>query len=147
MSRIRTTASKIFRSETIMFYSTKVEGTTTLKWQPPHKPGEFPLYDMALEVIQKDSGQLRSKIGELRKTTFTGLKKSSVLEEMEVVAEMNRPEVLWAFENGQGNIRTGVKLSAQLTLAQATCLSPYIVIWPNGIGRSAANWTIWYLVY
>jgi hypothetical protein len=105
MSRIRLTAGKILRSETRRFFANKIEGATTSKWSSPHKPGEFPLYDMAVEVIQKDSEQLRSRIQELQKTT-AGKQRDSILEEMAVFAEMNRPEVLWASENAQGNTAT-----------------------------------------
>lgn len=90
----------MLRSETRRYYSVQVE--RRLSWTAQHEPGDFPLYDMALEVIKKDSERLHSRIKELRKTVTA---KNTVLEEMEVLAEMNRPEILWTFETGEGTLK------------------------------------------
>jgi hypothetical protein len=65
------------------------------RWTPVHKPGENSLYDMALNIIEEDSKRLRTKLEMLPQRT-------PEREELEVLAEMNRPEVLWAAENGKG---------------------------------------------
>jgi hypothetical protein len=65
------------------------------RWTPVYKPGQNPLYDMALNVIEEDSKRLRAKLKILPQ-------QSPAREELEVLAEMNRPEALWAAENGKG---------------------------------------------
>jgi len=50
---------------------------------------------MALNIIEEDSKRLRAKLEMLPQ-------QSPAREELEVLAEMNRPEVLWAAENGKG---------------------------------------------
>ena len=65
------------------------------RWTPVHKPGQNLLYDMALNIIEEDSKRLRAKLEMLPQ-------QSPAREELEVLAEMNRPEVLWAAENGKG---------------------------------------------
>jgi hypothetical protein len=85
----------------IRFYSTpkeqpeQTEQSTPSCWTPVYKPGQNPLYDMAINVIEEDSKRLRAKMEMLPL-------KNPARQELEVLADMNRPEVLWAAENGKG---------------------------------------------
>jgi len=71
------------------------EGPSPSHWTPAHEPGQNLLYDMALKVIEDDSKRLRAKMEALPNDSPTR-------KELEVLAEMNRPEVLWAAGNGTG---------------------------------------------
>lgn len=55
---------------------------------------------MALQVIQEDSERLYSRIQQIKQSS-EGQDGKEKLEELEVLAEMNKPEVLWAFKNGK----------------------------------------------
>ncbi|CAG7852372.1 SubName: Full=Related to MRPL35-mitochondrial ribosomal protein, large subunit {ECO:0000313/EMBL:CCA68605.1} [Serendipita indica DSM 11827] len=72
-------------------------------WTPAHKPGEFPLYDLALRVIEEDSERIRGRLKEIKKTSLTA-QTLARMQELEVFSELNRPETLWAFEQGKGDM-------------------------------------------
>lgn len=102
----KTARIKIPRSQTLLrscvrYNSTQKEASTS-RWEPAHKPGEYPLYDMALQVIREDSKRLYARIEQLKQAS-QGQDVKDKLEELEVLAEMNQPQVLWALKNGKGS--------------------------------------------
>lgn len=88
----------------LRYNSTQAEAST-FRWDPAHKPGEYPLYDMALEVIREDSQRIYARMDALKKDKqVPSGELKATLEELEVLAEMNRPEIRWALKNGKGRI-------------------------------------------
>ncbi|KIM32584.1 hypothetical protein M408DRAFT_183496 [Serendipita vermifera MAFF 305830] len=103
-TRLRPKCTVLARTVSLRLYSAQngqQEAATSSSWTPVHKPGQHPLYDMALKVIEEDSKKLRAQAERLARETPAQKDK---LEELEVLSEMNRPEVLWAVENGKGDM-------------------------------------------
>jgi hypothetical protein len=77
------------------------------QWTRPHAPGEVPLYDMAMKIIEEDSARHRSEIVRLQALCEEEPQKENAqlrrdIEKLEVLSEVNVPETRWRFENGCG---------------------------------------------
>lgn len=116
-TRSRPGSRKIARIITSRLYSTQNEHqgqTSTSRWAPAHKPGEHLLYDMALRVIEDDSKRLLARMEQLSREDPAQKEK---LEELEVLSEMNKPEVLWAVKNDKGRFDNYFRLAKLKTSA------------------------------
>ena len=78
-------------------------------WNPPVAPGVIPAYDQALAYIRADAAAVQAEADALR----TSIEKGEVPEEglenakkqldvLEVMAQVNLPEVRWKAANGMG---------------------------------------------
>lgn len=102
-ARIRPLGVKSTRIGSIRCHSTGIEQPENATWQRPHAPGEFPLYDMALKLIQTDSERHIQRIKEMRQRLEPGSEQSNAaLEEIEILSEINLPETRWRFNNNKG---------------------------------------------
>ena len=90
----RLTPSRLYSAQ-----NEQQEQATASHWTPVHKPGQHPLYDMALKVIEDDSKKLRTRMEQLAREDSSQKEK---LEGLEVLSEMNKPDILWAVENSKG---------------------------------------------
>ena len=75
------------------------------QWTRPHAPGEVPLYDMALKVIEEDSTRHKEEMRRLQALSEKDPQNEQLrrdIEKLEILSEVNIPEVRWKFENGYG---------------------------------------------
>jgi hypothetical protein len=89
----------VFTARSYIFRTYATSGVNGSNWVPAQTPGENPLYDMALEVIQGDSDRLQTMLEQL-----AGQKQHPKREQLEILSQMNRPDILWNFERGQGRL-------------------------------------------
>ena len=76
------------------------------QWTRPHAPGEVPLYDMALKVIEEDSTRHKAEMARLQALLEKDPQNEQLrrdIGKIEVLSEVNVPEVRWKFENGYGD--------------------------------------------
>ena len=79
--------------------------TKPTQWTRPHAPGEVPLYDMALEIIEEDSARHKLEIARLQTLAEKEPQNEQLrrgIEKLEILSEVNVPETQWKFENGYG---------------------------------------------
>lgn len=70
----------------------------------------MPLYDLALDMIVKDSANIKKEASKLRKEIQDGSQRpkreldemNEELERLDILAEVNVPAVKWGFERGYG---------------------------------------------
>ncbi|PVF95758.1 PEBP-like protein [Serendipita vermifera] len=106
--KLRALSTKnVFSMRTLIFRTYSSSGLHTSEWVPAHAPGDNPLYDMALQVIQEDSNSLKGKLKKLSSGS-DGPQQSQKCEQLEILSEMNRPDILWKFERGQGDASRAV---------------------------------------
>jgi hypothetical protein len=98
----RTTVLGIKTVFTARSYIFRTYATSGSNWVPAQTPGENPLYDMALEVIQEDSDRLQVISEQL--TSQKDNLQHPKREQLEILSQMNRPDILWNFERGQGQL-------------------------------------------
>jgi large subunit ribosomal protein L35 len=79
------------------------------EWNPPVPPGFIPAYDEAVAYIQADAAALKAEAGALRLNLEKGQVPIEGLEDakkelntLEIMAEVNLPEVRWKAANGMG---------------------------------------------
>jgi len=75
------------------------------QWTRLHAPGEVPLYDMALKIIEEDSARQKAEIARLQAFSEEHPQNEQLrrdIEKVEILSEVNVPEVRWKFENGYG---------------------------------------------
>jgi len=75
------------------------------QWTRPHAPGEVLLYDMAMKIIEEDSARHKSEIARLQALCEKEPQNEQLrrdIEKLEILSEVNVPEVRWKFENGYG---------------------------------------------
>lgn len=75
------------------------------QWTRLHAPGEVPLYDMALKVIEEDSTRHKAEMARLQALSEEDPQNEQLrrdIEKIEILSEVNVPEVRWKFENGYG---------------------------------------------
>ncbi|KAG8756856.1 hypothetical protein FRC14_002610 [Serendipita sp. 396] len=72
-------------------------------WAPVHETGRYPLYDMALQIIKGDSKERLEELDCLRREGAASTQPSR-LEQLEILAEMNKPEIIWAFRHGKADM-------------------------------------------
>jgi len=84
---------------------------TPTHWTRPHAPGEVPLYDMAMKIIEEDSARHKSELVRLQALSEKEPQNEQHrrdIEKLEILSEVNIPEVRWKFENSYGkDIWTG----------------------------------------
>ena len=76
-----------------------------MQWTRPHAPGEIPLYDMALRIIEEDSARHNAEITRLQVLSKKDPQNEQLrrdIEKIEILSEVNVPEVRWKSENGYG---------------------------------------------
>jgi hypothetical protein len=74
-------------------------------WTRPHAPGEVPLYDMALKIIEEDSALHKAEIARLQVLLEKDPQNEQLqrdIGKIEILSEVNVPEIRWKFENGYG---------------------------------------------
>lgn len=79
--------------------------TKPTQWTRPHAPGEVPLYDMALRIIEEDSARHKLEISRLQTLAEKEPQNEQLrrgIEKLEILSEVNVPEARWKFENGYG---------------------------------------------
>jgi hypothetical protein len=75
------------------------------QWTRPHAPGEVPLYDMALKTIEEDSARHKAEITRLQTLLEKDPQNEQLrgdIKKVEILSEVNVPEVRWKLENGHG---------------------------------------------
>jgi large subunit ribosomal protein L35 len=75
------------------------------QWTRPHVSGEVPIYDMAMRIIEEDSARHKSEIVRLQALSEKEPQNEQLrrdIEKLEILSEVNVPEVRWKFENGYG---------------------------------------------
>ena len=79
------------------------------EWNPPVAPGVIPAYDQALAYIRADAAAVQAEADALRisiekgEVTAEGLEGAKKqLDVLEVMAQVNLPEVRWKAANGMG---------------------------------------------
>lgn len=78
---------------------------TQAEWTRPLPEGELPVYDLALDIIHKDSERLTKQAEAIkaqlaRRPTDSGLAKR--LDRLQVLSQVNIPAVKWSFDNHYG---------------------------------------------
>ena len=79
--------------------------TKPTQWTRPHAPGEVPLYDMAVKIIEEDSARHKLEIARLQALSEKEPQNEQLrrgIEKLEILSEVNVPEVRWKSENGCG---------------------------------------------
>ena len=79
--------------------------TKPTQWTRPHAPGEVPLYDMAMKIIEEDSARHKLEISRLKALSEKEPQNEQLrrgIEKLEILSEANVPEVRWKSENGYG---------------------------------------------
>ena len=79
--------------------------TKPTQWTRPHAPGEVPLYDMALKIIEEDSARHKLDIVRLQALAEKEPQNEQLrrgIEKLEILSEVNVPEAQWKFDNGYG---------------------------------------------
>jgi hypothetical protein len=74
-------------------------------WTRPHALGEVPLYDMALKLIEEDSARHKAEIARLKVLLEKDPQNEQLrrdIGKIEILSEVNVPEIRWKFENGYG---------------------------------------------
>ena len=78
-------------------------------WNPPVRPGVIPAYDEAVAYIRKDAAAVQMEIDALRSSLDKGQVPSEGVEDakkrldvLEIMAQVNLPEVRWKAANGMG---------------------------------------------
>lgn len=104
-------------------------------YQRPLLPGRLPVYDLAVQLIEKDSA---AKISLLE-----GEKDPQKRAKLEIQSKINLPQVRWAFANGKCALIAAENTGHLLTLHQTTFHSPYIVIFWNKRGETKVRSTFW----
>ncbi|KAB5592982.1 54S ribosomal protein L35 [Ceratobasidium theobromae] len=102
-------------------------------YQRPLLPGRLPVYDLAVQLIEKDSA---AKISLLE-----GEKDPQKRAKLEIQSKINLPQVRWAFANGKCALIAAENTGHLLTLHQTTFHSPYIVIFWNKRGETKVRST------
>ena len=76
------------------------------EWNPPVAPGVIPAYDQALAYIRADAAAVQAEADALRisieKGEVTAEDAKKQLDVLEVMAQVNLPEVRWKAANGMG---------------------------------------------
>jgi len=79
------------------------------EWNPPVAPGVIPAYDQALSYIRADAAAVQVETDALRLSIEKGVVPTEDVEEakkrlevLEVMAQVNLPEVRWKAANGMG---------------------------------------------
>jgi large subunit ribosomal protein L35 len=79
------------------------------EWNPPVAPGLIPAYDQALAYIRADAAAVQAEADALRLSIEKGEVPTEGLEDakkrldvLEVMAQVNMPEVRWKAANGMG---------------------------------------------
>lgn len=101
--------------------SAALSSASASSWNPPIAPGVEPAYDEALAVIAHDRADKRRQIQQLKEgaqAQDADIQKR--IESLEVAADINDPQVRWAFENGKGEYSTGSGHSKQSLMGSSS---------------------------
>lgn len=79
------------------------------EWNPPVAPGVIPAYDEAVAYIRADAAAVQAEVDTLRSSLDNGQVPTEGIEDvkerldvLEVMAQVNLPEVRWKAANGMG---------------------------------------------
>jgi large subunit ribosomal protein L35 len=80
------------------------------EWNPPVAPGFIPAYDEAVAYIRADAAAVRAEVDNLRSSLENGHVPTEGIEDakerldvLEIMAQVNLPEVRWKAANGMGS--------------------------------------------
>ena len=79
------------------------------EWNPPVAPGVIPAYDEAVAYIRADAAAVQAEVDTLRSSLENGQVPTEGIEDakkrldvLEIMAQVNLPEVRWKAANGMG---------------------------------------------
>ena len=92
------------------------------EWNPPVAPGVIPAYDQALAYIRTDAAAVQAEADALRLSIEKGVVPTEDLVDakkrldmLEVMAQVNLPEVRWKAANGLGLCSCSASSASRLT--------------------------------
>lgn len=92
----KSSTTNLFRS---ISSSAASSSTTTPSYTAPVAPGVLPVYDVALAYLLADQ---QAKLTQLRELKLSEEVSREELEEVEISAFVNDPEIRWKAKNNQG---------------------------------------------
>jgi large subunit ribosomal protein L35 len=92
------------------------------EWNPPIVPGVIPAYDEAVAYVRADAAAVQAEVDSLRSSLESGQVPTEGIENakerldvLEIMAQVNLPEVRWKAANGMGSYCHSTRSKTYLT--------------------------------